>query len=239
MKYNLLICSDTHEAAPGIIPPPDTRCWLHAGDFYNNKDIASSDDESDAQYADTIGALEGGEAYQWFKSFKMPIYSVRGNHDGHDAWGFFRTVQDITGKVARVTPELLVAGIGWHGRNYNDLPSEANFTDVCSTLSGTVRRLRKPGDMLILLTHYPAYAPPVAKNQEGTFTTLRELAGSIKPVLIIQGHIHQWAGSQYDVLLDSKRVLVANPGGFGMAVSVDPAKGSVSIAGQPGGRAGH
>lgn len=99
--------------------------------------------------------------------------------------------------------------------------------------------LRKPGDMLILLTHYPAYAPPVAKNQEGTFTTLRELAGSIKPVLIIQGHIHQWAGSQYDVLLDSKRVLVANPGGFGMAVSVDPAKGSVSIAGQPGGRAGH
>lgn len=236
MQYNLLICSDTHETVPTAhpqSPDPDPICWLHAGDFYLNKDIASTDDDAGAEYADTIGALEGGEAYQWFKGNKLPIYAVRGNHDGHDAWGFFHSVHDVTGKVMHLQPKLLLAGLGWHGRNYNDLPNDAAFAGISAAISRAVNKERQPGDMLILLSHYPAFAPPAVDNADDSFESLRTLAQTIRPDVIIQGHIHQWFSSQYEVDLPkakrgaAEHVLVINPGSGGGLLSIDTSKGSV------------
>ena len=159
MEYELCLCSDTHESLPTAAPAPQALCWLHAGDFYNNRDQASAIDDSDADFTDTIGELEGGEIYQWFKKSRIPLFAVRGNHDGDDAWGFFRKARDISGKIVRLAPKLLAAGIGWHGRNYNDLPSHADFSDASSALSREILKKRKPDDLLILLTHYPISAP--------------------------------------------------------------------------------
>ncbi len=229
MRYDLLICSDTHEAAPQVIPIPGAICWLHAGDFYLNKDVATGEDELDAQYAQTIGMLEGGEAYQWFKNCHLPIYAVRGNHDGYDAWGFFRTAHDISGVVVRIASQLLLAGIGWYGRNYCDLPSDSDFDCVCSALSDSVRRLKKPGDLLIMLSHYPIYAPPVAQSSADAFQRLRVLAEEIHPAVIVQGHVHQWSGMRYQVLMGSQSLLVVNPGAAGGVLSVEPAVGAFAF----------
>lgn len=238
MDYKLLICSDTHETAPGIIAPPDARCWLHAGDYYLNKDTASTDDESDAQYADTIGELEGVTPINGLSSARCPFIPSGA------------TMMAMMPGVSFAPSMTLQAKLPASGRDYwlRASGGMAGITTICHRMGvlltpvqlspAPVRSLRKPGDGLILLTHYPAYAPPVAKNKAGTFAILRKLAEGLNPLLVIQGHVHEWAGSHYDVLLDSKRVLVANPGGFGMVVSIDPAKRAVSIAGRLGSRAG-
>ena len=218
---NLLLCSDTHEAAPQAGATVDALCWLHAGDFYLNKDIASADEEMNAQYADTIGALEGGVAYHWFRNGKLPIYAVRGNHDGHDAWGFFRTAQDVSGRAVRIAPGLLLAGIGWYGRHYNDLPTENDFERPCMAVANSIRRLRQADDMLILLSHYPAYPPPGEKISSHTFRRLRDLVAATQPAVFVQGHIHEWAGTCYEAPLGERRLLVVNPGPIGGVLTTD------------------
>ncbi len=222
LLHKLLLCSDTHETAPRVRKTADALCWLHAGDFYLNKDMASADDDTDDQYADTIGALEGGEAYQWFKTCSLPIYTIRGNHDGHDAWGFFRTAHDISGGAVHIAPQLLLAGVGWHGRNYNDLPSESNFYHPCSMVAKAVRQQRKNGDLLVLISHYPAYAPPAHSDSPGPFARLRALVEEIQPSVIVQGHVHEWAGTYYEAPLGERRLLVVNPGPIGGILTVDP-----------------
>ena len=229
LPIDLLICSDTHETAPAVAPTPQAICWLHAGDFYLNRDVATADDEADAEYAETMGQLEGGEAYEWFKHAKLPMYTVRGNHDGDDAWGFFRTTSDITGKVVRLAPQLLIVGLGWHGRHYTDLPSNRDFQRACAAVGQGVRRLKAPADWLILLSHYPVYPPPAQSTSPDAFSCLRDLADEIEPAAIVQGHVHEWAGTQYEVSAGGRRVLIINPGPAGGILSLDFATNSASF----------
>ncbi len=229
MPIDLLICSDTHETAPGIGATPQSVGWLHAGDFYWNRDVATADDQADADYADTMGQLEGSDAYQWFRLAALPIYTVRGNHDGDDAWGFFRMANDVTGKVVRLAPQLLLAGVGWYGRHYTDLPSNGDFTQACMAVGHAARRLKTSEDCLILLSHYPAYPPPADRDSQEAFSPLRELAAEIGPTVIVQGHVHHWAGSQYEVSTGGRQVRVINPGPAGGVLSVDVAAKSAAF----------
>ena len=147
--------------------------------------------------------------------------AVGGNHDGHDAWGFFRFARDVSGRIVRIAPNLLLAGIGWYGRHYNDLPTENDFERPCAAVANSIGRLRKPDDMLILLSHYPAYPPPDRRNSPGAFAQLRDLAEEIKPALIVQGHVHEWAGTCYEAPPGERRLLVVNPGPIGGVLTID------------------
>lgn len=225
MIYRIACCSDTHETAPAQSAIADILCWLHAGDYYNYKDVASADD-SDPELATMYGELEGGDAFRWVRIASIPIYTVRGNHDGHDAWGFYQRANNITGKVVQIAPDLLVAGIGWHGRHYYDLPTEEDLTEVCQKIRQAYAKVGVGSEhsprSVILLTHYPAFTPNPSDKQESlrTYTCLRELAAILKPDAIIQGHVHEWAGRVSTVSINGHNTLVVNPGPSGGILTV-------------------
>lgn len=225
MIHRIACCSDTHETAPSLSATADILCWLHAGDYYAYKDLASADD-FDPALASMYGELEGGDAFQWAKTASVPIYSVKGNHDGHDAWGYFQRANDISGRVVQITQDLLIAGIGWHGRHYYDLPTEEDLAEVCQKIRQAYAKVGagQAGSKhaLILLTHYPAFAPDSADKQESfqTYACLRELAAELQPVAIIQGHVHEWAGLTHQTPTGNTSILVIHPGPIGGILAI-------------------
>ena len=71
--------SDTHQRTlPVCVPAPDV--WLFGGDLYNKPDRGGVTAE-DVAFRDVVR--------NWRTMHPQPIYSVRGNHDGHDRAGFF------------------------------------------------------------------------------------------------------------------------------------------------------
>jgi len=203
-------------------------CWLHGGDFYRDKCRAKAD-LALLHCADRIGREQGGAAYRWFKDCPLPILAVRGNHDSFDAWGFFQHAQDITGMVVRIAPGLLVAGIGWHGDRYYDTPADRDLQPACRPVERIFRRIRQPKDRVILLTHYPAYAPPPDNVSPYAHEVLQQLAAVLRPVAIIQGHIHNWFGMSHQVPRGTAPALVVNPGPLGGILSVDTQTGKTTF----------
>src|SRR3954471_17804376 len=108
MRYRLLCCSDTHGRAPPAVDDSSATAWLHSGDLYNGPDIIPDDQPLPG---DPIAEVVS----RWARARRAPVYAVRGNHDVADPYGWFAAVHELhDGAVARIAPDLLVVGIGWH-----------------------------------------------------------------------------------------------------------------------------
>lgn len=159
----IFICSclsDTHDRLPPLSDQPGVTAVLHAGDFCSGENQEAirrrgPDSESLRQWA----AEQRHRIRQWLDACRTPIYAVRGNHDCEDAWGFFAAIHDITAHVVPLTPGLFVAGIGWCGQRYYDMPLERDLEPACRAVWRQAMRVVGRDDRLILLTHYPARVP--------------------------------------------------------------------------------
>jgi predicted phosphodiesterase len=176
MKIGIL--SDNHGSPFPTLGQLDLL--LHAGDFYGH---------------------EKNRFGQWEKiipsDFEYPCstLAVRGNHDVADPVNFFNSPRDISGQCQKVAPGLFVVGVGWHGEQFYDIPSERDIQAVCTQALEDCRLKMNSGDQVILLSHYGVITPPeVAGQSIGVYAALNQMATILKPVLIIQGHLHEWAG---------------------------------------------
>src|SRR3954454_19310461 len=137
MRYRFLCCSDTHGTVPPTIDESGAIAWLHAGDV-NNGPTAVGDG------SDPLEDPLRCDAARWFVTRRLPVFVVKGNHDGVDDFRAFSDATNLTGRVAEVAPRLYVAGIGWHGERYYELPFEADLRKVCDAVLRQTRRLVMP-----------------------------------------------------------------------------------------------
>jgi len=207
------ICSDTHGDMPrweGVA----LDAVLFAGDVY---DAYRHKEAEDCRYL-----------RQWVEARGVPVLAVRGNHDGRDLGGFFQPAEDISGRLYRLGPELWVAGVGWAGKRYDELPGERDLEPQYWDLLRTARRQIRPGERVVLLTHYAPDLPELPDLPAGEaradwmYHCVADLVEKLHPIAIVQGHIHRWFGRQWRRADGS---LIVSPG---------PVGGVLSIAGDGG-----
>ena len=201
--------------------------WLHAGDANNGPTAVG--DGSDP-FADPLRR----NAAQWFASRSVPLFVVRGNHDGVDDLRAFGSGADLTGRVLQVAPRLYVAGIGWHGERYYELPYERDLAPVCESVLRQARRLVMPRDRLVLLTHYPArytQVRTVEGDRDGAgvwYDCVRNVVEQLRPLAVVQGHVHRWARTSFTTVAGDGNVLVLFPGPGGAVLTVDVEAGAAT-----------
>jgi Icc-related predicted phosphoesterase len=223
MTHRILCYSDTHGNPPGHLDPADAVALLHGGDFYRGQIlrhvVARDSTEEDREELRRVTHL------QWLESAKLPVFGVRGNHDVADPLGVFSHVTDVSGSVVQIAPRLFVVGIGWHGEQFFDLPREIDIERVCNTMRRAVLRKTTAADRLILLTHYPGRFPELfgEQNCSGTwwYESIRQFIQEIKPALVIQGHLHEHAGTRGIFEWKDGRSFIVNPGVRGAVVEID------------------
>jgi Icc-related predicted phosphoesterase len=225
-----IICySDTHGKSPDLRVQQDIGAILHGGDFYDGRIL---------RYAAGSEACEEGIAeirrttdLRWLSETKAPVYAVKGNHDVADPLGIFSRVQDITGRVVELAPNLLLAGIGWSGQCFFDLPTESDLEAVCQNVRRSLARRISNDAKLILLTHYPGCFAELFPNRQiqptWWYQTIRKLVHELKPMLVVQGHLHEHFGTSGVVDAGGDRCLILNPGPRGVVIEIEPETGEL------------
>jgi Icc-related predicted phosphoesterase len=207
------ICkSDTHGLIPGIHDESDIAGWLHAGDFYNRL--------TPHAVPATFDHLS-----KWYKNLTKPLYIVRGNHDCFDLQSIFKAANHIEGSLVEAAPKVWVAGMGWSGYNFFDLPREMDLEKQRDDIIRQASFKLKSGDRSILLSHYPAWIKSIYDNGSDPdgwlFENVRDVIDAIKPAAFITGHIHELFGqsAMYN------GTLIVHVGPSGGTLSVDEATG--------------
>jgi Icc-related predicted phosphoesterase len=184
-----LFCfSDTHQRVlPECSPAPDA--WLFAGDMYQRPSPGTLTAE-DVEFRNTMRT--------WLDAHPQPIYAVKGNHDLCDKAHFFRSSIDLTdGVVRHLGDDLYLAGLGWTGADFFELPQESHLSDRCQRIEDEWARLGGQG-RLILMTHYPpndrAVIPYMGDNDGFYLDCVRDLIGALCPMAVIVGHSHNHFG---------------------------------------------
>ena len=207
-----LCCTDTHGETP---PPGDERnatAWLHAGDICNAG-------------ASIHGGLQIKRLANWTSRRTIPAYAVQGNHDcGFGSEKLGRFAKDVTGKVVNIAPHLFLAGIGWSGAKFFDVPDENALEPVCQQVVSQAKLQLAANDRCILLTHYPPRISALEHKGEGqdyTFQCVKNVVDELKPLAVVYGHIHSRFNSEDIYETDRRRVLIVNPGLDGGELSID------------------
>lgn len=214
---NLVICTDTHARMklPEFKHPP-ALAWLHGGDFYQRSDGRRGRPlgaEALKRYAGQRETME-----RWLLRCPLPIFTVRGNHDVTDPWGFFARTHVIDGQIQELLPNLSLAGIGWSGAQFYHLPNNQELAVVCDHLRGHLLEQCQSGHRLLILSHYPANT----ELCEG-YDCIDRLLAEFRPLVLIQGHIHEAFGQQIHIPWpDGSSTLVINPGAQGGVLSLQP-----------------
>ena len=206
-------CSDSHGCPPEAVDETDILAWLHAGDLINGDD------------AHSLQAI-----LPWIRARQIPIRMVRGNHDCALTGRGFHDM-DISGRVVQLRDGLFVAGVGWTSRVYYEVPGESDLEPICRSVARQALRMVMPHDRLVLVTHYPpalgGLFEPAFTDAGHAFACVRQLVEEVCPLVIIQGHVHEWFGKTATVDLRGQPCLIVNPGPRGAIVNL-PDDGPVS-----------
>lgn len=208
--------SDTHGTGPAV-PPCDAI--LHAGDAYNylRKGYFGETKANDFEAMD---------------KFRMSgrVFAVRGNHDVSDPGNFFGKTHDVSRACAEVADGVYVIGLGWAGNNFFDLPGEGDLALVCARTLQLSAQIIPEGAPCVVLSHYPAFMPyklgnrfiQAPLNQGWMFDCVLKVIEAVRPVLVVQGHMHEMFGTTHEMTLeDGGKPLVVFPGPAGMLVEID------------------
>ena len=203
--------ADVHGGALPNVAESGLDGWLFAGDLYGRP-------TGNALF---IARRFAREAEDWIASRGKPVFTVRGNHDCKDGSGFFERSSEVTwGKVLPAATGLVVAGIGWHGDRFYDLPCEEYLAKYCSRVEGECARL-PAGTRVILLSHYtarlPGFVPGEWQGVGMAFDCIRALMEAIRPIAAVQGHVHESFGR----CVSHAGCLLVCPGPKGGVLTVD------------------
>lgn len=220
MKF--LCCSDTHSLLPPPLDETDALAWLHAGDVYHHGFISKGQKLPSAL-----------RLVEWIESRKIPVFAVKGNHDCSFDVPFFDKAENATGRSKLLAPGLMLIGLGWSGGAYYDLPTESDMQRICDEARREWLLKSVAGDQYVFLTHYPFWSPNLYEfnsNPEGwMFECIREFIHEIKPLAIIQGHVHELMGSQLIYSGPDFQSLAVFPGPEGGILNIDKETSSASF----------
>ena len=207
-------CSDTHGKSPPNYPERDLDGWLHAGDVCDKLWVGRPLPKSNNVM----------EIRDWVSSRTKPVCAVHGNHDTFDGAKFFAACHDITGSVIEVAGVRIV-GVGWCGMDFADLPGNPELQSVANDC---LRIFNRFSDMkpVVLLMHYPFLSP----DGEIKSVPLRDLVNDLRPVAVVQGHLHEWAATHYRFDAGKFSSLVLNPSSAGMLLRISESGAECHLA---------
>ena len=213
---NILLgcCSDTHGGISPTWHGLSIAGVLHAGDVYDAPTVVPDEDDPIPR--------------EWALSAGVPVLAVKGNHDYVDPGKFFRSVNDITGRLHQLDCGLWIGGIGMAPRHFYNVPGDAELEPLCLALSRQIRRSLGPGQKWILLTHYPPKLPELPCDEVPASWTCRCIADLVRehrPAAVVQGHLHEWFGRQWM----SGGTLIVSPGPSGGILSVATDRGTAGF----------
>jgi len=195
---------------------------LHAGDIYNRGDLKK------AHVVPEMKSIADG-----IRDIKTPFFLVRGNHDCMDSAGVFSAAHELTGHCNAVAEGIVVVGLGWTGGQFCDLPTERDMKHVCNSAKREFDFKAMPGDKVILLTHYIPWMRNVFVfngNPEGwAFECITDLVNEIKPLAIVQGHVHELFGLKAGYRQEEFRSLIVCPGPKGGILTIDTESSNVDF----------
>lgn len=222
----IFCCSDTHGKAPPLYQ--EANLFLHAGDFYNR--LGPAGKAKGISYKDYINVVnKQAELEEWHKSRNQQMYSVKGNHDVEDPFNLLG-FSDLTWGVERISKDILLIGIGWAGCVYFELPTEQIMQANVQTLKRQIALKSNTGDKFLVLTHYPPYFADLYEksnqNPDGwMFKCIAELCEELKPVAVIQGHVHELFG----LAIERKGSIILAPGPKGMILDLSGSTPNVDL----------
>lgn len=212
LKFNC--CSDTHAWFVPALADSDAKAWLHAGDVYDHG-------------RRNLPEMMHPKLDAWMAARTIPVHAVKGNHDCSLSAPFFDKFGNASGRCIEIEPGLLLLGIGWAGGIYYDLPTESDILKVCDEIRKEMLLKSNFGDKIIVLTHYPPWSDSLYENRtrsEGwMFEQITALVDQVKPLALIQGHVHGLFGEQMIYEGDGFETLIVSPGPYGGVLTVDPA----------------
>jgi Icc-related predicted phosphoesterase len=220
MPIRLLCCSDTHDRLPPALPEADATAWLHGGDVYDLPGFTKAPPGlSDNAHPDVDA---------WARRRSIPVYTVRGNHDYADPYDFFIPERNVSGRVVRLGEHLLLAGVGFAYSRTLIPPLEAELEEVCVRVQRHLAQEQLPGDRVVILSHYPMRRPGLFPEKSWErltslcFQCVTSLVEVVRPVLVIQGHLHEWHGltAKLKIKKSTRHALVVMPGPKGMIIEV-------------------
>jgi Icc-related predicted phosphoesterase len=223
-----LCCSDTHGQRPPIVDETGVVAWLHGGDIVHGPAIV---DDTSSPFDDPLRA----SAARWFAERQVPVFVVKGNHDTADELHAFRTACDVTARIVPVAPRIFVAGVGWTGERYFELPLESDLKSVCDSLRRQALRLIMPRDSIVLLTHYPPRFPGMREMEKDPpnggiwYDCVRQPVEELPVIAVVQGHVHRWENSSQTVRCAGRDVLQFHPGRRGGVLLVDAANATAAM----------
>lgn len=197
MIVRLYCLADTHGIPPG--PCNESLCdaWLLAGDILDKGQISH-------------------EMTTWLSNRQRPVYAVMGNHDCGPCSDMIAShCDDVSGRAVEIAPGLLLAGIGWSGVSFFDLPTEADLARVASSVTRSLGYQLRDGVQVILLSHYPV---------DGS-GALRAIVDGFDVIAVVEGHLEARACQQWRI----GSTLAVNPGPGGGLLEVDVDTGNVGF----------
>lgn len=221
--YLKLACfSDTHGKG-AVVPPCDAI--LHAGDAYNY--LRKGHFGGDSNDFEAMGMFR----------YSGRLFAVRGNHDVSDPVDFFGKTHDVSRASAEIGDGIYVIGVGWAGNNFFDLPGEDDLARVCARALEVSAQIIPEGAPCVVLSHYPAFMPyklgdgfiQAPLNQGWMFDCVMKVIEAVRPVLVVQGHMHELFGTTHKIALEGGEPLVVFPGPAGMLVEIDKAAMSAKV----------
>ena len=105
------------------------------------------------------------------------------------------------GRVVLLAPGVWVVGVGWAGdgsAGFAGPPLDTDLEEQCERLRDDIRRRLCDGDRVVVLSHYPprfvGTFPGDNDPDVMTYESVAELVLALKPVVVVTGHMHEWAG---------------------------------------------
>jgi Icc-related predicted phosphoesterase len=197
--YRFLCVSDGHGRMPTIADSAGFNAWFYIGGM--------------ARWGD------GKQFVLWSMRQTIPIVSVSGHEDS----GVFGSLllahysTNVTGSAVRIADSVMIVGVGFC-TEYPPIrtarPTENRLAMICADALRSANARRRPGDSVILLTHYPPKlsVPGYDGDDPGFYHCMRPLIEQLKPVAVIHGHVRHRFGTQVLWQHKNGHTLIACPG---------------------------
>jgi predicted phosphodiesterase len=171
MMLRIACVADTHGWDPPNIGPADL--WLHAGDIKDR-----------------------GGSFPLEPWIRLNMRLVHGNHD---CGKMPPSLSFIDGDVVEGVKNLWIAGLGWNGGQFYDIPTHKEIEPVCSKIQSRLFNLKAVGRIppkasIVLLSHYP---PSSVCAYPFGYQAIDNLIKEINFDLIVSGHMHELAGRTF------------------------------------------
>ena len=201
---NILVFGDVHGHLDTMIKAIDqgTDFVLQVGDFGAYLPTSNLSALPPHRRTD-LGQFS--EYFESQKSFPVPTYFCKGNHEDFDLLAKYENGDAIipnlyyvpNGKVI----EIQGVRIGFLGGNFSSrwfdqpIPNKCQSQKILGYLRKSEIDLLKAyvGKIDILVTHEPSFAPQFTGNRKYGCAAIQDLIETVQPAFAFSGHIHKYA----------------------------------------------